>query len=310
MVFECKRCGYNTTKRVDLIKHLNRKKICNPILSNISAEQLIMEIPEPKIITKETDITYNCKYCNRKFNSSGNRSKHHKKCTQNPNKQLEEQIDILRSEMQQQIKQLQDEVNLLKQQLISSDIPISTTPVASSVITGDHNNITNNIDQSHNNTINCYNNSSYDHMTLQRILPLLSNLVHKTEGVPFLVKDIHFNPAIPSNNNIQFIDNERSKIYDSDKWDEIETEKLFMKMSSDMLDLVRNSIKNEEYELIKDNYNRDKLKENIGFIKDIVNRPEIIDPHTKEAMAKHLCNISKKYYENVEPKSDNVLDLI
>ena len=36
----CHRCGYNTNKRGNLIQHLNRIKMCNPILGNISINEI------------------------------------------------------------------------------------------------------------------------------------------------------------------------------------------------------------------------------------------------------------------------------
>ena len=38
--YECQRCGYNTTLRGNIKQHLNRKNICEPILDNISIEEM------------------------------------------------------------------------------------------------------------------------------------------------------------------------------------------------------------------------------------------------------------------------------
>ena len=38
--YECQRCGYNTTLRGNIKHHLNRKNICEPILDNISIEEM------------------------------------------------------------------------------------------------------------------------------------------------------------------------------------------------------------------------------------------------------------------------------
>ena len=34
--YECQRCGYNTTLKGNIKHHLNRKNVCEPILSDIS----------------------------------------------------------------------------------------------------------------------------------------------------------------------------------------------------------------------------------------------------------------------------------
>ena len=36
----CHRCGYNTNRRSNIIQHLNRKKVCIPILGDISIEDI------------------------------------------------------------------------------------------------------------------------------------------------------------------------------------------------------------------------------------------------------------------------------
>ena len=38
--YECQRCGYNTTLKGNIKHHLNRKNVCEPILDNISIEQM------------------------------------------------------------------------------------------------------------------------------------------------------------------------------------------------------------------------------------------------------------------------------
>ena len=36
----CNRCGYNAKQKINLMRHLNRKNICNPILEDISIEEV------------------------------------------------------------------------------------------------------------------------------------------------------------------------------------------------------------------------------------------------------------------------------
>ena len=64
----CHRCGYNTNKKSNIIQHLNRKKICKPILGDISIEDIkkyynfeIKEIPQndPKMTPNDPKMTPN-----------------------------------------------------------------------------------------------------------------------------------------------------------------------------------------------------------------------------------------------------------
>ena len=36
----CNRCGYNAKQKINLIRHLNRKNICSPLLEDISIENI------------------------------------------------------------------------------------------------------------------------------------------------------------------------------------------------------------------------------------------------------------------------------
>ena len=41
-VYKCFRCGYIASQRINMKHHLNRKNICNPILDNISIDEMKM----------------------------------------------------------------------------------------------------------------------------------------------------------------------------------------------------------------------------------------------------------------------------
>ena len=36
----CNRCGYNAKQKINLMRHLNRKNICSPLLEDISIEEM------------------------------------------------------------------------------------------------------------------------------------------------------------------------------------------------------------------------------------------------------------------------------
>ena len=40
MIYNCARCSYETTHKGHFLNHLNRKKICKPILTDISIEDI------------------------------------------------------------------------------------------------------------------------------------------------------------------------------------------------------------------------------------------------------------------------------
>ena len=38
--YKCHRCGYNAKQKINLMRHLNRKNICQPLLEDISIEEV------------------------------------------------------------------------------------------------------------------------------------------------------------------------------------------------------------------------------------------------------------------------------
>ncbi len=98
-MFVCKRCNYNTDKNANLIRHLERTKICKPIYSNISTQELLEEIPRnSKKVVKENGIeVYKCKYCTREFNLNSTKSRHEKICS---HKDISNKINIMQKEIE------------------------------------------------------------------------------------------------------------------------------------------------------------------------------------------------------------------
>ena len=76
VLYTCKLCKvYETASKQSLITHLQRKKICSKS-TEFTREFLINEL-----VTKEYNtITFDCIYCQKKFNHRSNRSKHTKIC--------------------------------------------------------------------------------------------------------------------------------------------------------------------------------------------------------------------------------------
>lgn len=75
-MFVCDICKYTTKYKCNLIQHLNNKKNCDIFNTDIDRKELIN-----KLITKEyNDITYDCKFCKKKFNNSNNMYQHIKIC--------------------------------------------------------------------------------------------------------------------------------------------------------------------------------------------------------------------------------------
>jgi hypothetical protein len=76
MQFECKRCGYISAAKCNLLKHLHRKIPCEPTCSDVSIDSCINELT----FKQYNERTYDCIHCQKKFNSPQGKSQHLKTC--------------------------------------------------------------------------------------------------------------------------------------------------------------------------------------------------------------------------------------
>jgi uncharacterized C2H2 Zn-finger protein len=197
MDLECQRCGYMTKFKQSLIRHLEKKKECNIINNDISRDLLIRQLTE-KIYN---DVTYNCTYCDKLFNTSSNLTKHKKICKKNPENNL--------------IIQVQQLTNKLNEQQITIE-KIMNQPIHSSNNTQ---NIQNNININVPSSAVKLKNFGWENMNA---LPesLIASLFLELRFRD-LVEQLHCDPDYPENHNIRIKSTKRNimEIYRNDKWD-------------------------------------------------------------------------------------------
>jgi hypothetical protein len=66
--YKCSRCGFESKYKHVLINHLQKKLECPTTFSNETRELLL----ENTRLKKYNDVTYECIYCRKKFNTVGN----------------------------------------------------------------------------------------------------------------------------------------------------------------------------------------------------------------------------------------------
>jgi hypothetical protein len=79
--FECKRCGYCTSSKFNLLKHLDRLKTCDALNSDQSVESL-----KDELIRKYPENAPKCPHCKKQFENKSNVNRHMKTCSQRPTK--------------------------------------------------------------------------------------------------------------------------------------------------------------------------------------------------------------------------------
>lgn len=185
-MFSCERCGYETERKGDLMKHLKRKKECSPLLSSITPKDIIAKLEKHY---EEGVQTFDCIHCLKKFNTKSNMTRHASICKSKPQEPISD-IEMLKKE----VKQLKEELQIQKET--------------------NKGNVTN-IISNNNYNINNYGNESLDHLPNDF---LTSCFMFK--NMPSLIENIHFDPDCPRNKNIQLksLKHKLIKVYQDEKW--------------------------------------------------------------------------------------------
>ena len=244
----CHRCGYNTNRRSNIIQHLNRKKVCTPILGDISIEDIKkhykLEIKnmnpnepkmnkfEPKMNPNEPKMTpinyneYECIYCNKCYSTNSHMRRHEKTCKVKIEK---EKKDL---EKNNEIKELKEMVEKL---LLENK---GNTNISDNSISNSNNTIHNIIN------INNYGEEDTKYITSDYILNLLK--FKPAKAIPELIKHTHFNDEHPENQNIK-ITNKKGphiKVRKNNKWELQNKEETI----TDLIDRQHVHLNNEKIE--------------------------------------------------------------
>jgi hypothetical protein len=245
----CHRCGYNTNRRSNIIQHLNRKKVCTPILGDISIEDIkkhykleIKNINQncSKMLqfapncSKLLQNDYNriseneCIYCSKSFSRNSNLTKHLKICKI----KIEKEKNVL--EKDNEIKELKKMVEKL---LVENK---GNTNISDNSISNSNNNIIG----IENLTIHNYGDENIKYITSDYILNLLK--FKPAKAIPELIKHTHFNDAHPENQNIK-ITNKKGphiKVRKNNKWELQNKEETI----TDLIDRQHVHLNNEKIE--------------------------------------------------------------
>lgn len=198
MEYICKRCGYTTSQKCHLVRHLKNKKPCSIILRNINIEDLLKELKLPKKPKK-----WLCEKCGKEFNARSTRYIHQQVCDKD-SKQTDEKVS--NEELSMAITNLKAEIEDLKsnqQTIINSGI------INSGTINSTKNNIT------------VVNVNNFGQENMEYLMKRLEYYWHnKAHGLIEMTKDIHFDPQHPENHTFT-ITNQRAKtakILENGEW--------------------------------------------------------------------------------------------
>ena len=243
VLYECTRCGYSTKHRNSIKNHLNRKNICEPILDDISIDEIkflygfepLENIPQnssiipqnssfippqksslspqksslfpqkSSLFEEKNSCDLICEFCTKNCSRSDNLKRHLKTCKK---KKIHDMALL---------EEKNKEIELLKSQLKETN---KTSVLTTNKTTNNNtNNINNNSHNTTNNTIiiNNYGEENIEHLGKKYLLNLFGR-THR--AIPLLVEKIHFDPEHPENQNIKLPNKKLPyiKIRKNDKW--------------------------------------------------------------------------------------------
>jgi len=257
--FNCSRCGYDSKRKADFLRHLRRKYPCRPKLQDVPIEDILrkhlnykirVESPawmefikkmtpndskrlqmtpndsSPHSPSKSTQPKkYQCAGCKKYFSKNSNLCRHEKKCSKKT--QLDELEDL-----DHQVALKEREMRLVKTQNKSHPVVIGT-----------QNN--NNNTQINNNTVNVnilpYENTDVSHLTDRDYQRAFNRAAM---CVPQILEKVHFDPEQPQNHNVYIssMNNKYIKLHNGERWNLRDREETLEDLFADAEYMLENKL--------------------------------------------------------------------
>jgi hypothetical protein len=241
----CSRCGYTSNNMLHVTRHLKRKKVCSPILSDIERCDLLLEFQSDRVNPKKYPCTNNC---GKAFTKKSSVVRHMQKCDTISHKYVES---------------LKDEIACLKQAIEQKEISPSTQ--INNTNKSINKTINNSINKSINNTNNSLSNTINNNITIKVFGQedksytdhpdfykfFISVLKDHKHGLARYIEYKYFNSNFPQNQTIKKHDDpDKLNIYESNGWQETNRpdviNMLIDEIESDFYNVIRFRIESEE----------------------------------------------------------------
>ena len=282
---KCKRCGYETCYKQNLIAHLKRKNICKAIYEDISIDIILKDYEK-----NYNDNSFQCTKCLKPFTSNSNRCRHQKICNKN--------VNVLEvNKLKDVVTQLQEKVNELNNQVIIQNSE----------------NITNNNVQ-HNNTITI-NLRSFG---FENIKHLESDKDYMTKcllnkDVIKLLENIHCDVEYPENTNVKIKSTKRElmETFIDGHWmisDQEETLDELINKGYRILNFFRH--RNKDHILKECEDGEGEYNEMIDWLEDLYSNTKTRQPLKRKMLILFMNN--KTYFLNKEEikKEESIKNIV
>jgi len=205
MEYKCKRCNIIFKCKAYLKSHLQRKNTCDCINHeyDIDINILLDELYERKL----NDKTFDCEYCNKKFNHASTKTQHKKICKHKP----PDEITLLKNTVENLASKIDDQQTTIDEQQTQIN-KLESQPK----------NTTNNNTQINNNiSLNGVKLRDFGRENMDAIPESLVSSLFCELRFRELLAQLHCDPNFPENQNIRIRSIKRNtmEIFRNNKWD-------------------------------------------------------------------------------------------
>lgn len=249
VTYTCDKCGYNTSDKGKLVRHLNRKNPCKPSDTNKVTESILTPLNSGKTpdnsknpplnsgeINSQIDLNNElyCMYCGKKFKRRDNLTRHLKhRCSVLKSHMIQLDIDNKKNQ-----EVMQNKIDSLEKSLSTSNIGTVNNTINNTINKPKTINTVNNI------IINNYGNENLDYLTSEKINQLIEA---PYTSIPKLIEQVHYHPKHPENHNMKITNKKDTyiKLLDGDTW-KVDNRKRVIESLIDKGKLILDKFRDEE----------------------------------------------------------------
>jgi hypothetical protein len=132
--FDCVRCGYQAKYKQHLQKHLNKKILCDPIVSDIDRTEALSAINVRERASRNANNKLACDYCSKEFASRGSKYQHSRNCKSKPDNTVK-----LLQDLQNKLANQEARIDQLQQELKATTINNTTNNITTNNCTINNN---------------------------------------------------------------------------------------------------------------------------------------------------------------------------
>jgi hypothetical protein len=272
--YTCKRCGFNTTFKNSIIRHLKRKTICQPILQDLSIDELLKDF-----IKEELTSGYQCEFCQKYFKTS--QTKYHHKMTckkKNCDSDCNDEIEILKNKI----------MNLENQMMKVGNQPTTINNTYNNC------NIQNNVQ----------NNITLENFGKENVEFLADSFIRRClfkafDGVGDLTRKIHFNPDKPEYHNVTTTNKKDGflEVFKNGKWIYDDKNKVLDALIKQSFDIISSHYDQFDDE-IKAELSPTNFKRVDRFVESVLNQDKTIQNSLRKCL--YLLILNNRHMVNKE----------